>query len=75
MLVFILIIVGALNWGLVGLGWLVSGANWNVVNLLVGKWQKAEAIIYLIIGLAGLYKIVVYNKCCGKEDGSCCSGN
>jgi len=74
-LVCVLLIIGALNWGLVGLGWLVSGANWNVVNLLVGKWQKVEAIVYLIIGLAGLYKVIVFSKCCGKTDSSCCSGN
>ncbi len=30
---FILLIIGGLNWGLVGLGeWF--GGNWNVVNLL-----------------------------------------
>jgi uncharacterized membrane protein YuzA (DUF378 family) len=70
-LVCVLLIIGALNWGLVGLGWLVSGANWNVVNLLLGKWQTVESIVYVLVGLAGLYKLVMWGKCCGS---SCCSG-
>ena len=65
----LLVVIGALNWGLVGLGWLVGGgANWNVVNLLVGKWMAVEAVIYILVGVAGLYKLFVYSMCCGK----CC---
>ena len=64
-----LVIIGAINWGLVGLGWLVgSGANWNVVNLLLGQWMMVEAIVYILVGVAGIYKLFLYGKCCGK----CC---
>jgi uncharacterized membrane protein YuzA (DUF378 family) len=31
----ILVIVGAINWGLVGLGGFFGG-NWNLVNMLLG---------------------------------------
>lgn len=57
-LAMVLVIVGALNWGLVGLG-IVTGGNWNVVNLLFGGVANGvfEALIYLLVGLAGLYEI------------------
>ena len=67
---FILVLVGALNWGLVGLGWLAGGTDWNVVHMLLGKWMKVEAIVYVLVGLAGVYKLVMCSKCCGA-DGSC----
>jgi uncharacterized membrane protein YuzA (DUF378 family) len=53
----ILIIIGAINWGLVGLGWLFGGADWNVVHLIFGNWMIVEAIIYLLVGIAGVMKI------------------
>ncbi len=52
-LAFILVIVGALNWGLVGLGMLM-GANWNLVYMIVGKWPTLEAIVYLLVGLSAV---------------------
>jgi uncharacterized membrane protein YuzA (DUF378 family) len=51
-----LVIVGALNWGLVGLGGFV-GSNWNLVNLLFGGFPTIEALIYVLVGLAGLYEL------------------
>ena len=35
MAAWVLVIVGALNWGLVGLGGFLGG-NWNLVNLIFG---------------------------------------
>jgi len=52
----LLVIVGALNWGLVGLGDL-AGTNWNVVNLLFGAIPTLEALIYVLVGLAGIYEL------------------
>ncbi len=55
----ILLIVGGLNWGLVGLAALVSaGSNWNVVNLLLGSWPMVEAIVYVLVGLAAIYSVI-----------------
>ena len=63
----ILVIVGALNWGLVGLGWLVGGgADWNVVHMLLGQWMMVEAIVYILVGASAIYKLFLYGKCCGK---------
>lgn len=52
----VLVIVGAINWGLVGLGMFLE-ANWNVVNLVFGSIPVLEALIYVIVGLAGLYEL------------------
>lgn len=52
----VLVIIGALNWGLVGLGMLMD-TDLNVVDILFGSMPTVEAVIYLIIGLAGLYTI------------------
>jgi uncharacterized membrane protein YuzA (DUF378 family) len=51
----LLVVVGALNWGLVGLGWLMGGADWNAVHMLLGSWQTLEAVVYLLVGVAGVW--------------------
>lgn len=65
----LLVVVGALNWGLVGLGWLAGGADWNVVHMLVGQWMQVEAVVYVLVGLAGVYKLIACGKGC--KEGSC----
>lgn len=67
---FILLVVGGLNWGLVGLGMLI-GSNLNVVNMLLGSWPTIEAVVYLLVGLAAIEKIIgmLMGKCC--EGGVC----
>ena len=76
MVACVLVIIGALNWGLVGLGSLTGAtASWNVVELLVGRWPMFMNIVYLLVGLAAIYKLVACKKCCGgAEGGSCCGG-
>lgn len=63
----LLVVIGALNWGLVGLGWLAGNADWNVVHMLLGQWMQVEAIVYVLVGLAGVYKLVA----CGKGQCGC----
>ncbi len=63
-LAWVLVIVGALNWGLVGLGWLAGGHDWNVVHLLLGKWMTVEAIVYLLVGLAAIKFFFCKCKAC-----------
>lgn len=53
-----LVIIGAINWGLVGVGTLID-ANWNLVNLILGGFPTIEAIVYLLVGLAGLYELYI----------------
>lgn len=49
--VFVLLVVGALNLGIVGL------ANIDVLNAIFGRVPVLLRIILVLIGLAGLWKI------------------
>ncbi len=63
----LLVIIGAINWGLVG------AFKLNVVVLLLGNIPKAVSIIYILVGLAGLVKLVSCFKpcpCCKTGDSS-----
>jgi uncharacterized membrane protein YuzA (DUF378 family) len=63
MLAWWLMVIGALNWGLVGLG-LYAGSNWNVINLIVGSWPQVEWIVYILVGLSAIYTLFMCKKCC-----------
>lgn len=52
----VLSIVGAINWGLVGIGNTLD-ANFNLVDLLLGGYTPAENAVYILVGLAGLYLV------------------
>ncbi len=64
MIALILTVVGALNWGLVGLGNLIS-SNLNLVNLLFGQWPVVESVVYLLVGISGvlLLSLMVTKRC------------
>ena len=47
-LAMVLVIVGALNWGLVGI------AKFNLVTALFGQ-NVLSAIVFTLVGLAGVY--------------------
>lgn len=55
-------IVGALNWGLVGLGGFLK-MNLNVVNIVVGTMPQFEWLVYIVIGLCAVWKLVSCCKC------------
>lgn len=60
---FVLVIIGALNWGLIAIGdWM--GSNWNVVNLLLGSWPTVETLVYLLVGLSGVALLFGHKKDC-----------
>lgn len=52
--VWLLVVIGALNWGLVGL------LNLNVVELVLGTWPILVQVVYILVGLAGLYYLYSY---------------
>lgn len=56
-LVFILVIIGGLNWGLTGIG-MLAGRNMNVVNFIFGTMPGVEAVIYVIVGICALYGLL-----------------
>ncbi len=63
----LLVVVGALNWGLVGLGWLMGGSDWNVVHMLLGSMQSVEAVVYVLVGLSGLWLLWDWYAKMGKK--------
>lgn len=67
----ILVIIGGVNWGLIGLGMLLGSADgWNVVNMLFGSVPTVEAIVYLLVGVAAVMKIFGC-KCSKCVNGVC----
>jgi len=52
----VLVIIGAINWGLVGLG------GWDLVNLIFGSVAWLAKVVYILVGLAGLYSIKLLLK-------------
>jgi uncharacterized membrane protein YuzA (DUF378 family) len=63
MVAFILLVVGGLNWGLVGLGDF-AGANWNLVNLLLGSWPSIEWTVYVLVGISAVWLLITHKKSC-----------
>jgi len=59
---YALVIVGALNWGLVGV------FNYNLVSMIFGSWPMLEKLIYILVGLSAVYEAVAHMTYC-KE---CC---
>lgn len=64
-LAWVLVIIGALNWGLVGIGGFM-GENLNLVNLLLGAWPVVENIVYLLVGIAGVMGLFAHKCGCRK---------
>lgn len=48
---FVLVIVGALNWGLVGL------FSFDLVEFLLGSIPLLQRIVYILVAVAALYMI------------------
>ncbi len=63
MVTFVLVLVGALNWGLVGLGGFMGG-DWNLVNMLLGSWPMVEWLVYVLVGLSAVYEVATHKKNC-----------
>ncbi len=48
----VLLIVGGLNWGLMGLN-----MDWNVVYMIFGGLGWFLNLVYILVGLSALYKL------------------
>ena len=51
-----LVIIGAINWLLVGL------FEFNLVDAIFGSLSFLARVIYIIVGIAGLWSIAFYSK-------------
>ena len=52
---WLLVVIGALNWGLVGIN-----SNYDLVAIVLGSGTPAARGVYIVIGLAAL--VVIYYK-------------
>jgi len=59
-----LLVIGGLNWLLVGVGGFLGG-NWNLVYMLLGAWPVVEWLVYVLVGLAAVYTIFMRPKSAG----------
>jgi uncharacterized membrane protein YuzA (DUF378 family) len=50
----LLVVVGALNWGLVGF------FDYNLVGEIFGSATDAARVVYALVGLAGVYQVVEF---------------
>lgn len=56
----ILLVVGGLNWLLVG----VTPAGWDVGQLFGGQQEVISRIIYILVGLSAIVVAVSHKKSC-----------
>ena len=57
-----LIIVGGLNWGLIGL------FEFNLVAAIFGGVQWLERLIYILVGIAAVYSLYLFKPVTAFED-------
>lgn len=61
---FTLLVIGGLNWGLIGL------FNFNLVGMVFGAWPTVVVLVYVLVGASALYSVVTHMKdckgCCKK---------
>lgn len=52
----VLMIVGAINWGLVGL------FNFDLVATIFGDMSAVSRVVYVLVGLSGVYALTMVSK-------------
>jgi uncharacterized membrane protein YuzA (DUF378 family) len=58
---WVLIVVGGLNWGLVG------AFDYNLVDSLFGVDSTLAAVVYVLVGLAAVYSLISVASKMGKN--------
>ena len=57
MTAFTLLVIGGLNWLLVGFGW-------NLVDAIFGAGSTLSRIIYILVGISAIIELVGHKKNC-----------
>lgn len=57
----ILIIIGAINWGLIGF------FNLDLISVIFGNMSMITRIIFAVVGIAGIYSLVLFWKLKAEE--------
>jgi hypothetical protein len=58
MVTFLLVMVGALNWGLVGL------LRFNLVETVLGSWPGLVMVVYVLVGASAVYEFATHQSRC-----------
>ena len=58
MVAFLLVVVGGINWGLVGL------LDFNLVEALLGSVLVLEMLVYVLVGLSAVYLAATHKNDC-----------
>jgi uncharacterized membrane protein YuzA (DUF378 family) len=64
-LALVLMIVGALNWGLVGI------FGFNLVSWLFGPMSIISRIVYILVGLSGIFGIAMLVRLSERHEDVC----
>lgn len=65
---FAVVLIGAVNWGLIGLsGILKPFRNLNLVNLVFGNYPIIEFAVYILVGVCGLFLLLSEGREFGKK--------
>ena len=55
-IVLALIVVGAINWGLIGL------FNFNLVTYIFGDFEAISRLVFALVGIAGLWSLTFFGR-------------
>ena len=58
MVSFVLLVVGGLNWLLVG------AFSTDLVEMVFGTWPMVVKVIYILVGLSALYELMTHKGNC-----------
>ncbi len=57
----ILVVIGAINWGLIGF------MSFDLVRVVCGNMSIISRIIYALVGISGLYAISYFGRIAGND--------
>ena len=60
---FLLLVVGGLNWLLVGL------FGWEIGSVFGGQMAAISRIIYVLVGLSAIYEVAIHKSSCKMCEG------
>ena len=63
LLTLILVIVGGLNWGLVGL------FDFNLVSAIFGDMSPLSRLVYVLVGVSAVWQLVPLSKSFSADEG------
>jgi uncharacterized membrane protein YuzA (DUF378 family) len=58
MITFLLLVVGGLNWLLVGL------FGWDIGNIFGGQAAILSRLVYVLVGISAVYEISIHKSYC-----------